>query len=232
MRNPFVDFGPGNYQKKENPVERNVCKKRDVLRPIMEGYSRLLEKEFSDLAWLVEHQHVVRTYSDAVESIRGLQYDPDTIEAFCEKLERPGSIPYKIPGPAGLYLSALVNQCKTDHILLRLMNCQRTFHFLGYGLAEGKTLVLQGDGGDFIGAGLHGGRLVVKGSTGNWCGAGMMKGEIWVDKHAGQNTGEWMQAGEIRIDGFIGSLGKHLFGGRIYQQGKLIFGANPVDHFG
>jgi formylmethanofuran dehydrogenase subunit C len=70
----------------------------------------------------------------------------------------------------------------------------------------------------------------VKGSTGNWCGAGMMKGEIWVDKHAGQNTGEWMQAGEIRIDGFIGSMGKHLFGGRIYQQGKLIFGGNPVDH--
>jgi formylmethanofuran dehydrogenase subunit C len=125
-----------------------------------------------------------------------------------------------ISGPAGIYLSALVNHAKEDRIMLRLRDYQRTFHFLGYRLSEGKTLILQGEVGDFIGAGLSGGHLVVEGSTGNWCGAGMMKGDIRVTENTGQNTGEWMRGGEIHVEGRIRSVGKTLFGGKIFQRGK------------
>ena len=118
----------------------------------------------------------------------------------------------------------MVNHCENDRIWLRLGNSRPALHFLGYGLVTGKRLILQGDGGDFIGAGLQGGQLLVEGSTGNWCGAGMMKGEISVKRHTGQHTGQWMQAGEIRVDGQIGGLGKLLYGGKIYRQGRPVTG--------
>ena len=222
MKNPFSDFRPENYQIKESPVQRIVEEKQDVFNHIIKGYLDLVENEIKDLAWVVEHSRVVKAYGAAVEGLRGLQYDQAYIEEFCAELDGSNSIPYMIPGPAGLYVSALVNCSQESHISLRLGDYQRPFHFLGYGLPEGKTLTLQGDGGDFIGAGLNGGRLVVQGSAGNWCGAGMMGGEIRVDRHTGRNTGEWMQGGEIRVDGQIHGIGKMLCGGCIFKQGRLI----------
>lgn len=222
MRNPFLDFGSFPYQKKELPLDRIVRAKEEIMDRTIQGYLQLVEEEVKDLVWLVEHSRVVKAYSTAVKSIRDLQYDADDIDEFCAELDSSNKIPYMISGPAGIYLSALVNHAREDRIVLRLKDYQRTFHFMGYRLPEGKTLVLQGDVGDFIGAGLSGGRLVVEGSTGNWCGAGMMKGEVLVTEHAGQNTGEWMRGGEIHVDGRIRSVGKTLFGGRIYQRGKLL----------
>nr|HID59373.1 hypothetical protein [Desulfobacterales bacterium] len=222
MKNPFLDFRSLPYRKKEIPLERIVRAKQEVLEHIVEGYLRLVEEEAKDLVWLVEHSRVVKAYEAALKSIRDLHYDQDDIEEFCAELDSSHKIPYMISGPAGIYISALVNHSEEDRIVLRLQDYQRVFHFLGYRLPEGKTLVLQGDVGDFIGAGLSGGRLVVEGSTGNWCGAGMMRGEILVSEHAGQKTGEWMRGGEIHVDGMIRSVGKTLFGGRIYRRGRLV----------
>jgi formylmethanofuran dehydrogenase subunit C len=222
MRNPFLDFGSLPYQKKKLPLERIVQAKEETMDRIVQGYLHLVEEEVKDLVWLVEHSRVVKAYSAAVKSIRELEYDSDDVDEFCSELDSSKKIPYMISGPAGIYVSALVNHVQEDRIVLRLKDYQRTFHFLGYRLPEGKTLVLQGDVGDFIGAGLSGGRLVAEGSTGNWCGAGMMKGEIIITEHTGQNTGEWMRGGEIHVDGRIRSVGKTLFGGRIYQKGKLL----------
>jgi hypothetical protein len=222
MKNPFQDFQSVSYQKKEIPLDRIVRSREDVMGQIVLGYLRLVEDEVKDLVWLVEHSRVVKAYSAAVKSIRELQYDSDDVEEFCAELDSSSKIPYMISGPAGIYLSALVNHAAEERMVLRLRDYQRTFHFLGYRLPEGKTLILQGDVGDFIGAGLSGGRLVVEGSTGNWCGAGMMKGEIQVGENTGQNTGEWMRGGEIHVEGRIRSVGKTLFGGKIFQRGKLV----------
>lgn len=222
MKNPFIDFRPEKYQIKERADQRITDKNKDVFKHILKVYFNLVENETKNLAWIVEHTHVVKAYGAAAEELRDLQYDQAYIEEFCEKLDSSNGIPYMIPGPAGIYLSALVNYSQDRHILLRTGDYQRLFHFLGYGLPEGKTLTLKGDGGDFIGAGLNGGRLVVQGSTGNWCGAGMLKGEIRVDRNTGENTGEWMHGGEIRVGGEIHSIGRTVFGGSIFKQGKLI----------
>ena len=128
-----------------------------------------------------------------------------------------------IEGPAGIYVSALINNLHEDRIVLRLRDCQKKFHLLGYHLPAGKTLVLQGDMGDFTGAGLAGGCLVVEGSAGNWCGAGMMQGEIQISGSAGWKTGAWMKAGEIHVQSWVRSVGENILGGRVYEQGKLIF---------
>lgn len=222
MKNPFQDFGSISVERKELPLARIVRAREEVMERMVHGYLKLVEEEVKDLVWLVEHSRVVKAYSAAVKSIRELQYDSDDIEEFCAELDSSNKIPYMISGPAGIYLSALVNHAQEDRIVLPLKDYQRTFHFVGYRLPDGKTLILQGDVGDFVGAGLSGGRLVVEGSVGNWCGAGMMKGEIQVMENSGQNTGEWMRGGEIHVEGRIRSVGKTLFGGRIFQRGKLV----------
>lgn len=230
MKNPFLEFCSVPYKKKEIPLEGIVRAKEGVMERIMEGYLRLVEEEAKDLVWFVEHSRVVKAYNAALKSIQEIEYDQDDIEEFCTELDGTNKIPYMISGPAGIYVSAMVNHCEEDRIVLRLKDFQRTFHFFGYRLPETKTLVLEGDVGDFIGAGLSGGRLEVEGSTGNWCGAGMMKGAILVAKYAGQNTGEWMRGGEIRVEGRIRSIGKTFFGGKIYEGKKLIVPQGPGEH--
>jgi len=222
MKNPFLDFRSVPYQQKEIPLEGIVRVRQEVMDRIFEKYYHLVEEEAKDLVWLVEHSRVVKTYNTAAEGVQDLHYDQDDIEEFCAQLDSSNKIPSMISGPAGIFISALVNHCREDRIVLELRDYQRTFHFLGFKLPEGKSLILQGDVGDFIGASLAGGHLVVEGSTGNWCGAGMMKGEIFVSKNAGQRTGEWMRGGEIHIDGQVWNTGKNFFGGKIYNRGKLV----------
>lgn len=223
MINPFEDFKEYPYKKKEIPLDRIVRAKERVMDQIIEGYLKLVEEEVKELVWLVEHNRVLKAYSSALQTIQKLDYDVDDIEELCFELDKGGRIPYLISGPSGIYISALCNNAKEEEIHLRLYELKRTFHFLGYRLPEGKTLVLEGDLGEFIGAGLSGGKLIVKGSTGNWAGAGMMDGELCITEHAGQNMGEWMSGGEIHVDGQIRGIGKTIRGGRIYQRDKLIF---------
>jgi len=222
VKNPFYEYRSVPYRKKEIPLEGIVRAKQEIMKSIIEGYLQVVEDEAKDLVWLVEHSRVVKAYEAAVKLIQGLQYDQDDIEEFCVELDSSNRIPYTISGPAGIYVSALVNHAQEDRIALGLQGYERVFHFIGYRLPEGKTLILQGNAGDFIGAGLTGGRLVVEGSAGNWCGAGMIDGKIFVTKSSGQKTGEWARGGEIHVEGRIQNVGRNRFGGKIYQRGKLI----------
>lgn len=222
MRNPFLDFRSVPYHKKELPLERIIRFREKVMDRLMEIYFRLAEDEAKHLVWSFERQRVIKTYNTAIEGIRDLQYDHDDIEEFCTLLDSSSKVPYMILGPAGIYISALINRSQEDRIVLGLQDYQRTFHFLGYRLPKGKTLILQGDVGDFIGACLCGGHLVVEGCTGNMCGAGMIRGEISITNKAGERTGEWMRGGEIHVAGSILSTGKPIFGGKIYSGEKLI----------
>ena len=231
MKNPFFDFRSVPSLKREIPLDRIVRAREETLDRLVEGYLQLVEDEVRDLVWLAEESKVEKAYNTAARRVDGLQYDADDIDEFCALLDSSSKIPYLISGPAGIYISALVNRAGDDRIVLCPKDYERTFHFLGYKLPEGKTLVLQGDVGDFTGSGLFGGCLIVEGSVGNWCGAGMMKGEIRIAKDAGQNTGEWMRGGEIHVGGTIQSVGtkfygntgyRVLFGGKIYEQEKLL----------
>jgi hypothetical protein len=231
MKNPFLDFRSIPYEQREIPLDRIVRAKEETLERLVEGYLQLVEEEVRDLVWLAEESKVEKAYNTAIKRINDFEYHADDIDEFCALLDGSNKIPYLISGPAGIYISALVNRARESHIVLCPKDYERTFHFLGYKLPEGKTLILQGDVGDFTGAGLFGGCLLVEGSAGNWCGAGMMKGEIRVSNNAGQNTGEWMRGGEIHVDGAIQSVGtkfygntgyRVLFGGKIYQKGKLL----------
>jgi hypothetical protein len=223
VKNPFTDFCAVSYQKKDIPLERILRAKVNVMDRILDGYNRLVEEEAKDLVWVVEKNRLAKTYHSAVKSIMKLEIEQEDIEEFCAELEHSNKFAYAISGPAGVYISAMVNYCQSERIILNLMDYKKAFHFLGYKLPEGKTLLLQDRMGDYIGAALDGGCLTVEGSTGNWCGAGMVKGEILVTDSTGDRTGEWMQGGEIHVSGQVKSKGMHLYGGKIIVQGKMIF---------
>ncbi|MFC1887049.1 hypothetical protein ACFLZM_08350 [Thermodesulfobacteriota bacterium] len=223
MKNPFSEFGAVPYRKQEIPLERIVKAKHDTLKHLVENYISLVEAEAKDLVWLVEHSRLVQTYEQITQTIQNFDYDQDDIEDFCLELDNSDKIPYMISGPAGIFISALINHLQEEQITLNLQDYKRTFHFLGYRLPEGKELTLKGNIGDFIGSGLAGGRVQVDGSTRNWLGAGMTSGRIFVTGHTGQKTGEWMRGGEIHVDGPIHNVGTVLYGGKIYRQGSLIY---------
>ena len=163
MKNPFQDFRSVPYQKREIPLDRIVREKEETLELLVQGYLQLVEEEVRDLVWLVEESKVEKAYNAAIKRIDGSQYDADDIDEFCALLDSSNKLPYLISGPAGIYISALVNRAQEDHIVLSPKDYERSFHFLGYKLPEGKTLVLQGDVGDFTGSGLFGGSLIVEG---------------------------------------------------------------------
>lgn len=224
MINPFEDFKNFSYKKREIPLDHIILAGQNVMDKIIEGYLKFVEEEIKNLVfWLVEHHsRIALAYSSALRIIRGLDYDIEDIEELCLEFDKGGRIPHMISGPAGIYLSALCNNSKEEMIRLRLYELKQIFHFLGYGTPEGKVIVLEGEAGNFVGSGLAGGKLIVEGSTGSWLGAEMKKGEIVITERTGQNTGEWMSGGEIHVDGRIQGIGKTIFGGRIYQHGKLV----------
>ncbi len=223
MINPFEEFSACTREQREIPLDRILRAKKHTMDELSKGYLKLMEVEIRDLVWLVEHSRVVKAYAAALETVKTLEYDTDDIDEFCLELDKGQKLPYLVSGPAGIYISALCNMAKEERVHLRLHELNRTFHFLGYRLPEGKTLVLEGSTGDFAGTGLSGGKLTVDGSAGNWAGAGMMKGEMFVKEDTGQNTGEWMKGGEIHVGGHIRGLGKTISGGRIYQRESLVF---------
>ncbi len=225
MINPFEDFKEHPYKEREIPLDHIIQAGQSVMEKIIEGYLKFVEEEIKDLVfWLVEHHsRIALAYSAAMRTIRGLDYDIEDIEELCLEFDKGGRIPSMISGPAGIYLSALCNNSREEMVRLRLYELKQTFHFLGYGIPEGKVIVLEGNAGNFVGAGLAGGKLIVEGSTGSWAGAEMKNGEILITESTGQNTGEWMGGGEIHVEDRIQGIGKTIFGGRIYQDGKLVF---------
>jgi hypothetical protein len=222
MKNPFLDFRSVPFQKKKDRSDTIRRSRQEVTDRIFKSYTFLVGEEIKDLGWLIEPARVSRAYATAMKSIEGLEYDQKDIEDFCSELDISDRVRYMISGPAGIFISVLVNNAKEDRIILGKVSL-REFHFMGYRLPEGKVLTIQGDVGDFAGAGLAGGRLIIEGAAGNWCGTGMAKGKITVAKGTGKDLGEWMQGGEIHVDGRIWGLAKNCVAGRIYHKGKLIF---------
>ncbi len=220
MNNPFNDFEEIKTLRKEIPLTKIHLARTKTINTIKENYSRIADEEARELVWLVEQSKVVSTYTKAYRALMNLEFYQDDIEEFLNSCFSGPAESFMLSGPAGLYISAMVNYCQDSFIALRVNAYGKPLHFLGYRLREGKKLLLNGNTGDFTGASLDGGELIIEGSVGNWCGAGMKKGLIEVMKSAGEKTGEWMKGGEIRVSGIIKGRSDYLYGGKILELGR------------
>ena len=221
-RNPFREFDTYVYAKKDLPLDRIVRSTEVVMDQIRQGYEKLLEEEAKELVWMVQYNTIIKAYEVAERYVKEIDYAAEDIEDFCFALENTQRIPYLIPGPAGLYISALCNYAKEEEIVLKLSELKTEINLLGFRLSKGRRLVIEGDAGDFTGIGLEGGELVVEGNAKNWTGAGMRSGKISVKKNIGLHTGEWMMGGEIYVGGRVRGLG-NIVEGKVFERDKLVY---------
>lgn len=215
MSNPFSDFSPRRFQPQSSGVANRISAKEEVLQRLADGYSELLKVEVDRMAWIADFDHLMDIYSRLALQVKKFNYKALDIEAFCSLFEQSKDIPLTVPGPSGLYISALINGCPETRVALDLREFTFRFHFLGFRLPEGKTLIICGDTGDFTGCGLEGGFLKLDGSTGSWCGAGMIGGRIEIKGDTGEYTGQWMHGGQISVAGRMQGAGEERYGGEI-----------------
>lgn len=230
MKNPFEAFHQGSTRTREIPLDQILKSKEEVLSTILHGYEDLLKNEAKDLVWLMQYSTVVKAYGIAEKGIEGIEYTAEDIEEFCYALDHSDQIPYLITGPAGVYISALCNHAKEEEIRLHLRDLNVKINLLGYRLPTDKTLIVEGNVGDFTGIGLEGGELTIEGSGKNYTGAGMKRGKIVVRHNLGFNTGHGMTGGELIVGGRIKGLGK-IVAGKIYERDQLIFPHEGIKPF-
>jgi formylmethanofuran dehydrogenase subunit C len=219
MKNLFEEFQPASIKRRLHTAETFHRENETAIASWLKSYQTLLADEIGNLFWQVNPEHLASVYSIIVKDLQNFNYSGHEIGAFCTRLDQNFSIPLHVPGPLGLYVSALINCCQDSEITFFTSGFKGIIHFIGYRLPEGKILTINGNSGDFAGAGLCGGMLVIKGSTGNWCGAGMTSGKIHVQGDAGFNLGQWMHGGSIQVDGVILSIGDKRFGGQVKNSG-------------
>lgn len=215
MKSLFDEFQPDNVKRHLHTAETSHRKNITVLSSWIADYQTLLADETGNLFWQVNSEHLASVYAETVENIRHFDYSGHDIGAFCTKIDQGSPIPLHVPGPLGIYVSALINCCKDREITLFTSGMRHIIHFLGYRLSRGKRLTINGNSGDFTGTGLCGGSLVINGSAGNYCGAGMTEGKIEVRENAGLNLGQWMHGGTIQVDGTVSGIGENRFGGQV-----------------
>ena len=145
----------------------------------------------------------------------------------------------KYVGQLGEYISFLVNHCEDDEIRIRIPP-HHIMHGLGIYL-ENKELIIEGNGGKYLGNRMKSGKIIVKGNAGTCVGYRMEGGEIIVEgnvkdhcchmKKNGtviikKNVGEWagnqMEAGLLEIYGKAADhLGSFMYGGKLIVHGKV-----------
>jgi hypothetical protein len=222
VKNPFEEFKTLTGPKANIPLDQIVQSTEAVMDRIRWGYEKLLEEEAKELVWMVQYNTIVKAYEVAEKYVKEIDYSAEDIEDFCFALENTQKIPYLIPGPAGIYLSALCNYTEEEDIILKLAELRTEINLVGFRLPKGKRLIIDGDTGDFTGIGLEGGELVVEGNAKNWTGAGMRSGKILVKKNIGLHTGEWMMGGEIYVGGRVRGIG-NIVEGKVFEKDKLVY---------
>src|SRR4030043_862707 len=110
--NPFEEFKTFNFKKIEIPLDQIVQSTEVVMDQIRQGYEKLLEEEAKELVWMVQYNTIIKAYEVAEKYVKEIVYAAEDIEDFCFALENTQKIPYLIPGPAGLYISALCKYAK------------------------------------------------------------------------------------------------------------------------
>ena len=100
-------WGLYRFRQEDIPLDEIVQSTEAVMDHIRRGYEKLLEEEAKELVWMVQYNTIIKAYEVAERYVKEIDYAAEDIEDFCFALENTQKIPYLIPGPAGLYISAL-----------------------------------------------------------------------------------------------------------------------------
>jgi len=178
-------------------------------------------------------------YRLALSLLEGISYSAQDVEKFsiaCIQFQDEN----QFCSNAGLFLSALINNCKDDDFVINTRHLTETIWYLGYQntkniIVSGDigaylgfdmkygTITVEGDAGGYVGQLMEGGSIFVKGSAGNSVGASMKNGRITVGGDVSHQLGWAMEGGTIEVNGNASvNVGGYMKGGEIHIYGTLV----------
>jgi len=210
---PAVAFGSkfGKYAPEaEKKVRKVEVKEDEVLRQLKDAWSRF-QLCRSNATPLPEDDE------EALRQIKDLDYSAKDVEKFSIALvefqdEKDFS------AKAGVFLSALINNGKDANYVVHTRHLQEID---GLGYANTKNIVVNGNGGRWVGSHMKCGTITVNANAGILVGS-YMKGGTIIVKGDAADVGHGMEGGEIHLEGDYSELDYEIKGGKIYHKGKLI----------
>ena len=122
---------------------------------------------------------------------------------------------------AGLFLSALINTSIEKTFTLRTSHLDEVVENIGF-RNNGSTIIIKGNGGEYVGDQMVNGTIRVEGNVGNCVGNKMSGGTIIVNGNSSENVGTNMSRGEIYINGNVDQgVGYGMEGGEINIKGNV-----------
>jgi formylmethanofuran dehydrogenase subunit C len=119
---------------------------------------------------------------------------------------------------AGLFLSALINNCPESEFVIHTRHLGVKIFYLG--LYNTKDITIKGDVGDYLAYSMSGGRITVEGNAGYGAGNTMENGEIIIDGNSDYFLGDRMKGGKITVKGNAGNeAGSNMGNGEIVIDG-------------
>ncbi len=156
------------------------------------------------------------SYTAMLIEISGLEYSAQDVEVFSVMLSKFQE-EKRFSERAGLFLSALVNNCQEEKFIIRSAHLSMPIDNLGH--HNTKRIIVEGDVGDFLGDEMGCGRIIVNGNAGFGVGAGMKGGVLLVNGNADQ-VGMGLEGGSIIVEGDVCDAGSLMDGGIITVWGN------------
>jgi hypothetical protein len=158
-------------------------------------------------------------YAKMLRKVKRLEYSAKDVESFSLALVEFQK-EYEFSFKAGLFLSALINNCKDSEFVIHTSHLDESIDDLGY--ENIKDIIVEGDVGVGFGTGMKGGIIMVKGNAGALLGTDMEGGSITLKGNAGKWLANDMKGGEIHLYGDIERIHGEVKHGKIFYNGKLI----------
>lgn len=202
---------------------------------------------FKELRYEITHFEYKKEYDYVTKLIKDLRYTSGDITNFSIALtefQKEDTFGYR----AGIFLSALINNCNETDFLVVTEHLVEKPSFLGYN--NTKNITVKGDVSGEFGYGMESG-IVIIGGNADWNLAHLMKkgdiiakgnvkdnagyemygGSIIVEGNVGKSVGLFMNGGKIIVNGNAGGdVGKYLWGGEIHLNGEYKTIGSEIRH--
>ncbi len=159
-------------------------------------------------------------YSTIRRDIKHLRCSSGDIEAFSLRMTALQH-QERFRTKAGLFLSALINNCTEKEITVHTSDLSRGIYLLGF--RNSRNVTVDGDVGEYAGDSMLGGSMLIQGKADLFLGHGMSGGRMIVRQDSNGKVGSSMRGGEIIAHGSVQTdIGDDMIGGRIHVIGDVL----------
>jgi hypothetical protein len=144
-----------------------------------------LTEAWGKVRWKDEMGWDGKNYPACLKAIAGIQYTAKDVEKFSIALADLGIT--EDSRCAGLFLSALVNNCPESEFVIHAKHLDERVDLLGY--RNTKNITIVGDAGNWVGSKMTSGKITVEGNTGFCAGDCMKNGEIVISGNSRHDRG-------------------------------------------